>query len=68
MDSLQLKMINQSVMNKYINTIISLQNSNDLNNNDCQDQYNNGIINIYNNDKINIQSYISFIVNPSGAF
>ena len=66
MDTLQLKMINQSNVQKFINTIISLQNSFDLNDDGEQDIDSDGIINIYNNNYINIQSYISFLVNPSG--
>ena len=65
MDIIQLEMINQSEVEKYINTIISLQNSNDLNANECQDE-GDGIINIFNDNYIDIQSYISFKVNPSG--
>ena len=66
MDALQLKMINQSSSQKFINTIISLQNSYDLNDDGEADAGSDGIINIYNNDYISIQSYISFLVNPSG--
>ena len=66
MDTLQLKMINQSSSQKFINTIISLQNSYDLNDDGEADTGSDGIINIYNNDYISIQSYISFLVNPSG--
>ena len=68
MDTLQLEMLIQSEIQKYINTIISIQNSYDLDNDNSLDDGENedGIINIYNDDYINIQSYISFKVNPSG--
>ena len=65
MDSLQFNMINQSENQKYINTIITLQNSYDLNNDGFIDGDGDGIINLYNNDYIDIKSYISFLVNPS---
>ena len=65
MDSLQFNMINQSENQKYINTIIAVQNSYDLNNDGFIDGNGDGIINLYNNDYIDIKSYISFLVNPS---
>ena len=65
MDSLQFNMINQSENQKYINTIIAVQNSYDLNNDGFIDGDGDGIINLYNNDYIDIKSYISFLVNPS---
>ena len=65
MDSLQFNMINQSENQKYINTIIAVQNSYDLNNDGFIDSNGDGIINLYNNDYIDIKSYISFLVNPS---